>query len=577
VYWLAFITLEFDDYGMTVEENLLTLLGHTTESYLDNPHSDSQTPELLSLNLGEVSVDGSSGEFIIPVSGLATDNNGSGFGSGSVDNIDIYLDTPNENDLKMNVSLAEDGSITGYVRLSSYTPSGDYTLKGIAISDKAGNRTTEEEITDFDSLYAQSVNITNQNSDITAPVLDSFDFYAVFDSASNRPKIIVEGVATDGLSGIEGVFTRIYGPNDTTYMSSDNPPDSGQEFNFNFKNELNLLAEYLPGEYRIGDLDVSDNAHNVMRDFSTLNSPTSINVFFPTSNVDSVVDATESDDFVFGNNETNDVLNAGGGNDSIFSGGGNDLINAGAGNDTIYLTSSSVWSSAYNAHNVNTGGGIGTGIRMKIQGLNRYNEIINGGDNVDCIVLSNNSDAFFIDDVYSGHHVSVTLITTDDGSKSLARVLDVECLDAGAGNDVIDLTSNRFVLTNNTEILGKAGNDTIWAATGNDTIDGGTGNDTIDGGTGNDTLTGGIGNDTFQFTATAGSDVITDFDTNNDAIQLYYRATDNHTNADLNLVNGILTWNVDDTSNDVLIDVSATVASSDLNDLDSLITFVEIV
>jgi hypothetical protein len=71
--------------------------------------------------------------------------------------------------------------------------------------------------------------------------------------------------------------------------------------------------------------------------------------------------------------------------------------------------------------------------------------------------------------------------------------------------------------------------------------------------------------------------VITDFDVSEDKIQLYYRAEDNHTNADLSLANGVLTWDVDTTNNDVLIDLSATTNSSNLNDLDALITFVEIV
>ena len=118
---------------------------------------------------------------------------------------------------------------------------------------------------------------------------------------------------------------------------------------------------------------------------------------------------------------------------------------------------------------------------------------------------------------------------------------------------------------------------TLWGSNGDDTIDGGEGNDSLFGGSGSDTLTGGTGSDVFQFTATSGSDEITDFDTNNDAIQLYYRAQDNHSNTDLNLITGILTWNVDATDNDVLIDMSATTTSSDLNDIVSLITFVEIV
>ena len=105
---------------------------------------------------------------------------------------------------------------------------------------------------------------------------------------------------------------------------------------------------------------------------------------------------------------------------------------------------------------------------------------------------------------------------------------------------------------------------------------GGDGNDTLFGGSGNDTLTGGAGDDIFQFTATAGSDVITDFNVTDDTIKLYYRAEDEHTNADLSLSNGVLTWSAGD-SNNVLIDMSATTTSSDLNEVDSLITFVEIV
>ena len=71
--------------------------------------------------------------------------------------------------------------------------------------------------------------------------------------------------------------------------------------------------------------------------------------------------------------------------------------------------------------------------------------------------------------------------------------------------------------------------------------------------------------------------MIIDFDVSGDSIELYYRAEDNHTDANLSLANGILTWDVDSTSNDVVVDLSASTNSSDLIDLDTLITFVEIV
>ncbi len=85
------------------------------------------------------------------------------------------------------------------------------------------------------------------------------------------------------------------------------------------------------------------------------------------------------------------------------------------------------------------------------------------------------------------------------------------------------------------EIHGDAGNDFIQAASsgsstvsdklfgdeGNDIIIGGSGADRIDGGVGNDTMTGNGGADTFTFQMSqAGHDVITDFDVNNDVINL---------------------------------------------------------
>lgn len=71
-------------------------------------------------------------------------------------------------------------------------------------------------------------------------------------------------------------------------------------------------------------------------------------------------------------------------------------------------------------------------------------------------------------------------------------------------------------------IQGLGGSDKIQGQAGADVIDGGAGNDTLTGGQGADTLTGGSGYDSFVFnhpTAT-GRDVITDFSSAYDTIQL---------------------------------------------------------
>ncbi|WP_275451078.1 hypothetical protein [Bradyrhizobium sp. Ai1a-2] len=106
----------------------------------------------------------------------------------------------------------------------------------------------------------------------------------------------------------------------------------------------------------------------------------------------------------------------------------------------------------------------------------------------------------------------------------------------GAGNDRItgDLAFNPPVSGQAASVIhGDAGNDFIQASgsgsvsdklfgdEGNDTIIGGSGADRIDGGVGNDTLTGNGGADTFTFNMSQGGhDVITDFDVNNDVINL---------------------------------------------------------
>jgi len=260
---------------------------------------------------------------------------------------------------------------------------------------------------------------------------------------------------------------------------------------------------------------------------------------------------------------------------------GADVINAMSGNDIINLHAyNSIWASGYVAKNVGNIDSIGTGQVISLEGMNRFSDVIDGGDDIDVLNLTDGNDAFFIDDVYSDHHSSLapSLTSISQGIDSTARIVNLEVINAGSGNDIVDLTSANFILTNAVEINGEAGNDTLWGSNGNDTVNGGEGNDTIFGGTGNDTLTGGIGFDTFQFTATAANDIITDFSLTDDSIQLYYRAEDNHTNADLSLASGVLTWNVDSISNDiVVIDLSVATTSSNFSDIDQLITFVEIV
>ena len=117
-----------------------------------------------------------------------------------------------------------------------------------------------------------------------------------------------------------------------------------------------------------------------------------------------------------------------------------------------------------------------------------------------------NGDALFVEDIYTSF------------GKDAARIAQIDEIRAGAGDDIIDMTSQRFAYVGDgVKIYGGLGNDTIWANSGsntlfgdteNDRIVGGSDDDVIIGGSGNDALHGGGGDDIFCFGGNWGSDTV---------------------------------------------------------------------
>jgi hypothetical protein len=273
-----------------------------------------------------------------------------------------------------------------------------------------------------------------------------------------------------------------------------------------------------------------------------------------------------------------DILNGTAGTDEISTGLGADVVYAQAGNDTITLTADSTWTSGYIARNVASSESVGTRKTFELNGFNRFSDVIDGGADVDTLVLTSGSDAFFLDDIYSAHHESLVLTETSKGTDSTARIINLETIMGGLGNDLIDLTSSDFTISNSVTLDGGEGNDTLWGGSGSDVLNGGTGNDSLAGGSGDDQLTGGTDKDTFQFTASSGNDTITDFSVSEtDTLEFYYQSSASSTISDLSVSNGVITWNTGDQSRQVQIDLSATIASDYLDDLSGLISFHEIV
>ena len=89
-----------------------------------------------------------------------------------------------------------------------------------------------------------------------------------------------------------------------------------------------------------------------------------------------------------------------------------------------------------------------------------------------------------------------------------------EQLSGGGGEDV--LLGNG----GNDRLFGLGGHDRLDGGTGDDRLFGGEGNDLLIGGRGDDSLEGGAGRDTFLFGASAGDDVIADFEVGRDRLLL---------------------------------------------------------
>ena len=179
--------------------------------------------------------------------------------------------------------------------------------------------------------------------------------------------------------------------------------------------------------------------------------------------------------------------------------------------DLFFANPAGIWEKGYAAeHSGILGKWLGTGEKVLLDGKNKVTDIFAGSSDANVLVLTDSScgDALFADDIFSAFPESI----------SRSRVLNIHEIRAGAGDDVIDLTSQRYIYSGNSLVVsGGTGDDVIWSNkgsnilfgdSGNDRITGGSGNDVIAGGSGNDCMHGGGGDDIFAFCGTWGQDTI---------------------------------------------------------------------
>ena len=177
--------------------------------------------------------------------------------------------------------------------------------------------------------------------------------------------------------------------------------------------------------------------------------------------------------------------------------------------DVFFANAVSTWRSGYAAEHQGTlNGWTGTEEQVLLEGKNKIADVFTGSNDANVLVLTDgtNGDALFVDDIYTAF------------GKDAARLSEINEIRAGAGNDIVDLTSQRYSLAGTgVKVFGGSGDDTIWANSGsntlfgdagNDRIVGASGNDFIIGGSGDDSMLGGGGEDTFFFGSNWGNDTI---------------------------------------------------------------------
>ena len=186
--------------------------------------------------------------------------------------------------------------------------------------------------------------------------------------------------------------------------------------------------------------------------------------------------------------------------------------------DVFFVNPVGTWETGYLAQHAGSTADKwgGTKEYAALFGKNKLADIIEGSDDANILLMTDdaNGDALFVDDIYTA--------SPGDLAKKQARIARIDEIRAGAGDDIVDMTSQRFeYVGEGLTIRGGAGDDVIWANkgdnflfgdAGNDRIVGASGDDVIAGGIGNDRMHGGGGNDVFTFCPNWGTDTVEQLD-----------------------------------------------------------------
>ena len=259
------------------------------------------------------------------------------------------------------------------------------------------------------------------------------------------------------------------GRSGTDFLLMTNAGDALFATNSLGQNTLTSIETLFAGDG--GDLIITADS-NVIYGNMTIDGGGSNDIIWSNAGNDTI-NARAGDDIADGGNG-NDLVNGQDGNDLVSGGYGADIVNGGAGDDTLQYGADSTWANGFFTLNADTGD------MAALAGLNQSFDQFQGDVGTDTVVMTDGNDALIAHDPSSPAHPFA----------SGSRLTGIEVIDAGAGDDIINLTSLDFSFGDITA-YGGTGSDIIWSSAGNDSLAGGTGNDWLYGGDGDDVLSGG--------------------------------------------------------------------------------------
>ena len=376
------------------------------------------------------------------------------------------------------VSVPTDGadvSITGTNGVLTINNSGAYSYSPFPISAVVESvvDTFEYTLGDVDGdLDTATLEITTINDDLNLGDPDAVDDTVTFDYDDGSVTGNVTDNDTDSPDGGTAVSVVAFGGASVTV------PNDGSDVTVT--GDHGILTINSTGAYSYSPFAIDSDTASVMDQFEYTLSD--VNGDTDTASLD-ITTLNDINDVINGTSG-NDVLSGGGGDDIIDGLGGSDKLLGGEGDDTLLYGNDAIWTSGFVAWNVGAPDAVINGDKVTVAPRYRSHDNFDGGEGTDTLIMGDDDEALFLDDRYSDN---------PDGYNT-ARLIDIEIIRAGDGDDIVDLTSKQFSY-DDVSIYGDGGNDVLWGNAGDDYIEGGTGNDHLDGASGNDTLFGGAGND----------------------------------------------------------------------------------